>query len=153
MLFDRELVTIRSHCSEDCDAVAQELVFVPPGTPDNSPPFQRWVSRVRTKQVPSGTTDPPNGSRQPLVKRIYQEKSLSPPWGLAFESFRIPPINRWAIIGCPQGTIRPTRRRLQSLVARLLGGLKNSNVARPPSQSRLRHHETRLSSINQTKFS
>ena len=77
--------------------------FVPPGTPDNSPPFQRWARYTTTRQVPSGTKGIPVGAEQRSMKPTTHRNCLSPPRGLAFGFPRNPPRNRWATIGRPLG--------------------------------------------------
>ncbi|MBC7967703.1 MAG: serine/threonine protein kinase [Fuerstia sp.] len=44
----------------DRTAEMTALRFVPPGTVDNSPPFQRWVRDLQLARVPSGTKDLPS---------------------------------------------------------------------------------------------
>ncbi len=91
-------------------------VLVPSGTVDNSPPIYRWVSNTDKRQVPSGTTDCPIRQLPTFVNQIDKENNLSPLRGFAFQSLRNPPINRWAIIGCPMGTKRRIPGRLRSIV-------------------------------------
>ena len=69
-----------------------DVAFVPPGTLENSPPFQRWESDRGS----------PSESRQGRkTVGMRHDKSLSPRWGLIFRHFADPPLKRWAIVGCP----------------------------------------------------
>ena len=73
-------------------------LFVPPGTPDNSPPLQRWVPRI------SHVHSPGRGDRHSLDGLTFPQ--ISPafvvPGGTGrFGWIALPPLKRWAIVGCP----------------------------------------------------
>ena len=77
--------------------VAQAL-FVPPGTSDNSPPLQRWVPRI------SHVHSPGRGDRHALDGLTFPQispASVVPGGTGRFVGIALPPLNRWAIVGCP----------------------------------------------------
>ena len=76
--------------------------FVPSGTPDNSPPFQRWVS------IPDEPTSPDRDGRRLRKPRRWPRRRgatdagfCRPCRGCDFGRLANPPMNRWAIFGCP----------------------------------------------------
>ncbi len=77
--------------------VAQAL-FVPPGTSDNSPPLQRWVPRI------SHVHSPGRGDRHSLDGLTFPQispASVVPGGTGRFVWIALPPLKRWAIVGCP----------------------------------------------------
>jgi hypothetical protein len=66
----------------------------PGGTPENSPPFQRW-----------GPMRKPNESRQGRQNPVWFSGVFFRPSGALGILGRVnPAINRWAIFACPCGT-------------------------------------------------
>ena len=93
-------------------------LFVPAGTPDSSPPFQRW--ECDHDEPPSPVRDgrslrkpePLGSSSEDTVR-----DSVAPIGAANREQLVVTPLNRWAIVGCPCRDKAWTPRR--SLLTRL----------------------------------
>ncbi len=73
-------------------------LFVPSGTADNSPPFQRWETPSCQAPAPSGATE--NAAHAPSDSR-RSRGSVVPDGTGRFVGGAVPPLKRWAMIGCP----------------------------------------------------
>ena len=106
------------------------LRFVPPGTVENSPPFQRWVRMHAIPKVPQGTKDiGPVGDPHEGIARIrtyMNDVNSGPQWFRRLSSLPglwcwvrsvFPPLKRWASVGC---SWRDKRKRVS------LGGTKRN---------------------------
>jgi hypothetical protein len=91
----------------------------PGGMGENSPAFQRWDLGLIASS-PEGTAE------SAIVGR---------PFGTYTSGRSYPALKRWAILGCPSGTV--TRIGLESLVALNCGGLRNRCT---PPHSLSRNH-------------
>ncbi len=95
------------------------LGFDPPhpgGMAENSPTFQRWGREFRGAQVPKGRLKP-CAIRQPSLRDL----SGCGRW--------FPTLKRWAIIGCPSGTM--TWQGLTGLLWEQILAALNRNVRAP----------------------
>ena len=73
-------------------------LFVPAGTPENSPPLQRWDQRISPVTAPAGATD----TRTMRVTPPPISRASAVPDGTwRFDGIALPPLKRWAIFGCP----------------------------------------------------
>ena len=76
--FEKIVVRINSHANKRSPSLTDSGgVLRPLGTPDNSPPFQGWVSGPPISRVPTGTTDCQQ-KRQIFVKSQSLKEGLSP---------------------------------------------------------------------------
>ena len=84
------------------------MPFRPAGTPENSPPFQRWETMFGKAESPGGakdvcaskTCDPENARS---FEMAHQFSFVPDGTRFGFRSC-YPPINRWAIVFRPAGT-------------------------------------------------
>jgi hypothetical protein len=73
-------------------------ILVPPGTADNSPPLQRWDQRIPEDHSPDRGDR--NSHRDSSSHRESPESAV--PDGTHSQiGIALPPLKRWAIIGCP----------------------------------------------------
>ena len=82
---------------------AKSLDFVLPGTPDSSPPFQRWVSDLDV--LPSPARDG-RSLRNPYSRDGWSDASMrdsvAPSGADSSRESWLPPLKRWATIGSPK---------------------------------------------------
>ena len=76
-------------------------LFVPPGTPDNSPPLQRWDSLSSSHSPGRGDRPFPHSIAAPLASPPISQASAVPQGTRRFVRIAFPPLKRWAIVGCP----------------------------------------------------
>ncbi len=88
----------RGNRMESTNKQTPSPLFVPSGTPDNSPPFQRWGTPSCLAPAPSGASEiaahAPGDTRRP-------RGSVVPDGTDWFDGRAVPPLKRWAIVGCP----------------------------------------------------
>ena len=86
--FKWELLRMVGRAKLRLDGAAREstchLRFVPSGTIENSPPFQRWVMNPGIRESRQG-----------------RQTSFVPDGTFEFGPVADPPLKRWAILGCP----------------------------------------------------
>ena len=85
-------------------AVDRAGLFVPVGTPENSPPIYRWEVRQLRLRSPAGTkevspAEPPPTSSPPSPTHV---RAVFRPWrDCAGHRASVPPLKRWAIFNRP----------------------------------------------------
>ena len=76
-------------------------LFVPPGTPDNSPPLQRWDLLSSSHSPGRGDRPLPHGIAPPVTSPPISQASAVPRGTRRLVRIAFPPLKRWAIVGCP----------------------------------------------------
>ncbi len=100
-------------------------LFVPPGTPDNSPPLQRWDHGCPQFAAPTGATEFCTigcafAARDHDFRRFLPSLAgLGRLVGIAF-----PPLKRWAIVECPWRDKEGSFHWKQGLGQPCLGGVE-----------------------------